>query len=133
MDLSGVGTSTLVTCRAWSHTDRRHMLTLISQAPDTPEGRATLDATVADAKDGSFAARIATIPEDWDAGPRGELRFLSTSWSARAPRRLKIESILFGSLSQARNWAECGVEEVPGRLVFTLEAFTDGMPKISPY
>lgn len=133
IDLNNISKPVLAACQAWSYTDRRQMLTLLAAEPDNVAGRIEVEKVILQNSPSAFIARLAPVPVVWDQAPRRELRHLTISWSPRAPIRLKLESILFRSLREAQNWAECGVEEKPGRRILTLSALTEQMPRIFPF
>lgn len=111
--------------RLWSHTDKRHMLTLTTGPLDALDG---VTGQVARLKRLSAENRTQAMQSDVPRRERllhlkraGDFRFLAVSWSERAPIRLRVESVRMILEHDAFSWAEFMQGKKPKRVVYLME------------
>lgn len=111
--------------RLWSHTDKRHMLTLTTGPLDALDG---VTGQVARLK--RLSPENETLAAQSDVPRRerllhlkraGDFRFLAVSWSERAPIRLRVESVRMILEHDAFSWAEFMQDQKPKRVVYLME------------
>ncbi len=129
--------------RPWSHTDRRHMLMVISDRSDSVEALGVaptqilrlFDLTDAMAEEAQRADEPvrARLLNDPDKGWK-DYAYLAVSWSPRAPSKLRIESREFLLRYDAHDWAEFRRDQnaEKGRVFFVAQLMDPANAKTSP-
>lgn len=138
---------TLVRVQAWSHTDRRQMLTLLDGIFLDPQqvlpgvDRAWMGAKLTPLalcashpfaqEDAAVRAAmdIALTPQAMNHQPHA-----TVSWSSRAPRRLRVHSIRFALGWHAADWTDfcADLPENKGRAFFVLTLLQPEQDCLSP-